>query len=112
VSNQNSTPEQISTWLSSGSLTEVDRFGVPVDSFGSGMPPEFFEVIGRLVAINGRLEYIKDRLDHLSPSETSGVRKFEQFAKRFESGRLDRHTIVHSSWLKAQIPKISDYATK
>lgn len=100
MSTQDPTPKQLAAWLSSASLTDVDRFGVPVDAFGLGIPQEFFEVIGRLVAVNGRLEYLKDRLDHLPPSETDGIRKFEQFTSRYESGRQDRHTIVHSSWLQ------------
>lgn len=79
-------------------MSEVDTYGVPLRVFGDGMPPEFFEVLGRILAINGKIEYLKDRLDHLPFSETSGVRKVEQFLKRYDAGRSARNAIVHSSW--------------
>jgi hypothetical protein len=80
-------------------LTEVDKYGVPIDAFGREVPPEFFEIIGRLLVVNGKIEYIKERLDHLPISETSGVRKFHQFMKRYDAGRSDRNAVVHSFWV-------------
>lgn len=79
-------------------MNEVDKYGVPIRVFGDGTSPEFFEVLGRILAINGRIEYLKDRLDHLPSSETSVVRKVEQFRRRYDSGRAIRNAIVHSSW--------------
>jgi len=80
-------------------LGDVDRFGLPLNQFGHYSPPEFFEIVGRIVATNGRIEYLKDRLAHLPSSETSGVKKVEQFLTRYKSGRLERNAIVHSSWV-------------
>lgn len=80
-------------------MNNVDKYGVPLDTFGHDVPPEFFEVLGRLLAVNGKIEYLKERLDHLPSSETSGVRKIEQFFRRYDSGRLDRNAIVHSNWV-------------
>ena len=80
-------------------MTEVDRYGVPISAFGVSMPSEFFEIVGRLVAVSGKIEYLKDRLDNMPTSETSGVRKVEQFLKREDSGKLDRNAIVHSWWV-------------
>lgn len=54
-------------------MSEVDGYGVPVSAFGVSMPPEFFEIVGRLIAVNGKIEYLKDRLDNMPTSETSGV---------------------------------------
>jgi hypothetical protein len=92
-------PEDFAAWLNSGSLSDVDNYGVPIDAFGPTTPPEFFEILGRLLAVNGKIEYLKDRLAHLPEAETNGVGKVEQFTKRYESGRLERHSIVHSRWI-------------
>lgn len=99
MSIQNNPPEDFAAWLSSAALSEVDKYGVPLDAFGPGVPPEFFEVLGRLLAVNGKIEYLKERLGHLPLSETNGVRKVEQFYKRYDSGRLERNAIVHSLWV-------------
>jgi len=79
--------------------TEVDEYGVPLSAFGAGATSEFFSVLGRLIAVNGKIEYLKDRLDHLPSSETDGVRKVEQFLNRYGAGRLARNAIVHSHWM-------------
>lgn len=79
-------------------LNDVDEYGVPLHAFGDGIPPEFFEILGRLIAVNGKIEYLKERLDQVPPAETNGVRRVEQFMTRYESGRLDRNSIVHSFW--------------
>lgn len=78
---------------------EVDTFGIPLHAFGDSVPAGFFEVLGRIVAVNAQIEYLQDRLDHLPPSETDGVRKAEQFRARCASGRADRNAIVHSRWV-------------
>lgn len=79
--------------------TDVDAHGVPIHAFGDGPPPEFFEILGRLLAVNGQIEYLQERLAHLPRSETTGVRKVEQFLARCVSGRDDRNAIVHSRWV-------------
>lgn len=79
--------------------SEIDGYGVPVSAFGGSMPSEFFQIVGRLLAVCGKIEYLKDRLDNMPTSETSGVRKVEQFLKREDSGKLDRNAIVHSWWV-------------
>lgn len=79
--------------------TEVDAHGVPIHALGDGLPPEFFEILGRIVAVNGQIEYLQERLDHLPTSETTGVRKVEQFLARCVSGRDDRNAVVHSRWV-------------
>jgi hypothetical protein len=63
------------------------------------MPAGFFEVLGRILAVNGKIEYLKERLESFPSAETTGVRKVEQFRKRDSSGRIDRNAIVHSSWV-------------
>jgi hypothetical protein len=78
---------------------EVDKYGIPLDEFGEGMPPELFEILGRILSVNAKLEYLKERLDHLPALETKGVRKVEQFNERYASGRLERNAIVHSFWV-------------
>lgn len=80
-------------------MGEVDGHGVPVSAFGASMPPEFFEIVGRLLAVSGKIEYLKDRLDNMPTSETSGVRKVEQFVKRENAGKLDRNAVVHPWWV-------------
>ena len=80
-------------------LTEVDQYGVPLTVFGNPMPPEFFDVVGRIVAINGKIEYLKDRFQHLPSSEIEAVKKVKQFTQRYNSGRAERNAIVHSSWV-------------
>lgn len=80
-------------------MDDVDKYGVPLDAFGAAVPPAFFEILGRIIAVNGKIEYLKERLDHLPPSETRGVRKIEQFLKRETSERMDRNAIVHSRWV-------------
>lgn len=78
---------------------DVDSYGVPLHAFGDGASPEFFEIIGRILAVNGQIEYLQERLDHLPASETAGVRKVEQFLTRFASSRDDRNAVVHSRWI-------------
>jgi hypothetical protein len=80
-------------------MSEVDEYGVPVSAFGVSMPPEFFEIVGRLLAVNGKIEYLKDRLDNMPKSETNGVRKVEQFFKREDTGKPGRNAVVHSWWI-------------
>lgn len=84
---------------SSGNYIEVDEHKVPVGAFGSRAPSEFFAILGKIVAVNGQLEYLMDRLDHLPDAETTGVRKVEQFRARFASGRDERNAVVHSRWV-------------
>lgn len=79
--------------------TDVDSYGVPQQAFGRVASPEFFEALGRLIAVHGQIEYLQDRLEHLPPSETNGVRKLEQFLKRCQSGRAARNALVHSRWV-------------
>jgi hypothetical protein len=80
-------------------MREVDKYGIPLDEFGEGILPELFEILGRILTVNAKIEYFKDRLDHLPSPETSGVRKVEQFNQRYESGRLERNAVVHSFWV-------------
>ena len=35
---------------------EVDAHGVPLGAFGQPAPSEFFEVLGRILAVNGKIE--------------------------------------------------------
>jgi len=67
-------------------MRDVDKYGVPISAFGDSTAPEFFEILGRLLAVNGKIEYLKDRLDDLPSSETTGVRKVEQFLERLRLG--------------------------
>lgn len=83
----------------SGDYIDVDEHRVPVDAFGDRAPSEFFAILGRIVAVNGQPEYLKDRLDHLPDTETAGMRKVEQFRARFASGRDERNAVVHSRWV-------------
>ena len=99
MSKQSNPPEDFAAYIDSTAPNEVDNYGVPVGAFGRHAPPEFFEVLGRLLAVNGNIEYLKDRLDQHPASETDGVRKAEQFSKRYESGRLERNGVVHSRWI-------------
>jgi hypothetical protein len=80
-------------------MSEVDGHGVPISAFGVSMPPEFFEIVGRILAVSGKIEYLKDRLDNMPTSEIRGVRKVEQFLKREDAGTLDRNAVVHSWWV-------------
>jgi hypothetical protein len=80
-------------------LSDVDKYGVPLQAFGDAIAPEFFEILGRLLAVNGKIEYLKNRLGDLPSSETIGVRKVEQFLERYSSGRIARNAIVHSYWV-------------
>lgn len=91
-------PERESRWTGDYRM-DVDQHGVPIRAFGDPVTPEFFEVLGKIVSVNGQIEYLQDRLGHLPMSETSGVRKLEQFLARFESGRSGRNEVVHSRWL-------------
>jgi hypothetical protein len=84
---------------SRGDYIEVDEHRVPIDAFGDRAPSEFFGVLGRIVAVNGQLEYFMDRLGHLPALETEGARKVEQFRARFMSGRDERNAVVHSRWV-------------
>lgn len=79
--------------------TEVDGYGVPTAAFGHPVPSGFFEVLGRILAVHGKIEYLQDRLTHLPSTETTGSRKIEQFLARCGAGRADRNTIVHSNWM-------------
>lgn len=79
--------------------SDVDAYGVPTAAFGDPAPPEFFEVLGRILAIHGRIEYLQDRIAHLPPAETKGSRKVEQFLTRCREERTHRNAIVHSSWI-------------
>lgn len=79
--------------------TEVDAYGVPLAAFGAPTPSEFFEVLGRVLAIRGRIEYLQDRITHLPSIETRGSRKVEQFLARCNAERAHRNTIVHSHWV-------------
>jgi len=97
MSIQNALPKDPEASASRTELIEVDRYGIPLDVFGHHTP-EFFEVIGRIVAINAKIEYLKERLDDLPPSETREIKKVEQFRKRDSSGTMDRNAIVHSFW--------------
>ena len=51
-------------------LVEVDHFGVPRKAFWDRTPAGFFELVGRILAVNGRIEYLRGRLDHLPSSGT------------------------------------------
>lgn len=84
---------------SSSELIEVDEYKVPIDAFGGRAPSEFFAILGRILAVNGQLEYLMDRLGHLPDTEIAGVRKVEQFRARFASGRDERNSVVHSRWV-------------
>lgn len=84
---------------SSSEYIDVDEHRVPVDAFGGRVPSEFFGILGRIVAVNGQLEYLMDRLGHLPALETDDVRKVEQFRARFMSGRDERNAVVHSRWV-------------
>lgn len=79
--------------------TETDEYGVPTTAFGSPPPSHFFAILGRLLAVHGKIEYLEDRLKHLPAEETAGIRKVEQFQARCAAGKSDRNTIVHSYWL-------------
>lgn len=84
---------------SRGEYIEVDEHRVPIDAFGSRAPSEFFGILGRIIAVNGQLEYLMGRLNHLPALETDGARKVEQFRARFVSGREERNAVVHSRWV-------------
>lgn len=79
--------------------TEVDSYGIPVDAFGERVTSGFFEVLGRILSVHGKIEYLEERLGHLSPAETAGVKKTEQFLARCAAGKAVRNTIVHSYWV-------------
>ena len=98
--NQRAISERLAPFFATGAQPDVDSFGVPLDAFGSGMEPQFFEILGRVLAVNGKIEYLKDRLEHIPPSETLGVRKVEQFFKRYNDDRQERNAIVHSHWIR------------
>jgi hypothetical protein len=86
-------------WAYPTGMDDVDKYGVPLDAFGATAPPAFFELLGRILAVSAKIEYLKARLDDLPASETSGVRKVEQFLERETSERTDRNAIVHSRWV-------------
>lgn len=79
--------------------TEVDAYGMPVTAFGDPVPSGFFEVLGRILSVHGKIEYLRERLSHLPADETTGVRKVQQFHERVRSEQADRNTIVHSHWM-------------
>lgn len=79
--------------------TEVDAYGMPVAAFGDRVPSDFFEVLGRFLSVHGKIEYLKERLDHLPMDERTGFRKAEQFLERCRTGQADRNAIVHSHWM-------------
>lgn len=78
---------------------EVDKYGVPVDAFGARVPPEFFEVLGRILSVHGKIEYLQDRLRTLPSADRAGVKKVEQFFARCTTERADRNALVHSHWM-------------
>lgn len=80
-------------------LENTDKYGLPLDTFGQEAPNEFFEIIGRILAVHGKIEYLKERLDQIPADETVGIRKIEQFRARSKASQKDRNTIVHSWWL-------------
>lgn len=94
-----------------GPETEVDAYGVPLGSFGEPAPLEFFEVLGRILAVNGKIEYLHDRLRHMPSSETSGTRKVEQFLTRVSAEKSERNAIVHSHWTFGAHTSRSDVIT-
>lgn len=55
----------------------ADAYWVPLDLFGEGVPEEFFAILGRLAAIDGQIEYLHERLNHLPGHERVGVRNVE-----------------------------------
>ena len=77
----------------------TDKYGLPLDAFGIEAPHEFFEITGRILAVHGQIEYLKERLNRIPAIETEGVRKFQQFLSRCKDGQNDRNTIVHSRWV-------------
>lgn len=79
--------------------TEVDAYGMPVAAFGDRAPSGFFEVLGRILSVHGKIEYLRERLNHLPADETAGVRKVHQFHERVRSEQAERNTIVHSHWM-------------
>jgi hypothetical protein len=99
MSIRNAPPEYPFLSTSVEDLSEVDRYGVPLGVFGGLTPPGFFDVVGRIVAINGTIEYLRDRIGHLPQSETEDVKKVNQFLKRDDNGRIERNAIVHSRWI-------------
>ena len=68
--------------------TDVDSYGVPQQAFGCVAPPEFFEALGRVIAVHGQIEYLQDRLKHLPPSETNGGRSFGAVFRGANRGAL------------------------
>lgn len=79
--------------------TDVDAHGVPMAAFGAPAPPLFFEILGRIIAVHGRIEYLEERLDHLPSTEETGSRKGDQFASRCREESAARNTLVHSLWV-------------
>lgn len=77
---------------------EVDAYGVPTSAFGDPVPSGFFEVLGRILTVHGKIEYLQDRLNHLPSVETTSSNKVEQFLARCAAGKADRNAIVHSHW--------------
>lgn len=79
--------------------TETDNYGIPVDAFGADVPPDFFELIGRILAVHGKIEYLQGRLSSLPSAEKDGVKKVEQFLVRCAAEKANRNTLVHSYWI-------------
>jgi hypothetical protein len=63
------------------------------------VPSEFFEVLGRILTVHGKIEYLQDRLKHLPSAETTGSIKVKQFFARCSAEKADRNAIVHSHWV-------------
>lgn len=77
---------------------EVDSFGTPVGSFGTKPPEAFFSLVGRIVALSGQIEYLKDRLAHLPAKETESSKKVKRFYERARANQEERNGVVHSRW--------------
>ncbi|MDQ1076194.1 hypothetical protein [Microbacterium sp. SORGH_AS_0969] len=80
------------------SSLNTDGFGTPVDSFGTRPPEEFFSLLGRIVAVSGQIEYLKDRLAHLPSEETDSSKKVKRFYERARADQEERNGVVHSRW--------------
>lgn len=80
------------------SSLNTDGFGTPVDSFGTRPPEEFFSLLGRIVAMSGQIEYLKDRLTHLPSEETDSSKKVKRFHERARADQEERNGVVHSRW--------------
>lgn len=80
------------------SSLNTDGLGTPLDSFGTKPPEAFFSLLGRIVAMSGQIEYLKDRLAHLPSEETDSSKKVKRFYERARSDQEERNGVVHSRW--------------